>query len=102
MADDKIVAPSSLSVAGKNWWRKIHDECGADMTPSQLLQLQTGLEQLDTMKAAQALVKKEGLTALDRFGQAKPHPMLGVIKDCANGVRAMHKLLGLDLDFDDE
>ena len=47
---------------------------------------------------AQDIVEKEGMTVLDRFGQAKAHPMVG----CASSARSqkMTALKSLNLDLE--
>lgn len=94
-------APASLSVDAKRMWGKLLRELG-EWEDSQLLIVRTGLEQWDLMQEARRQIKADGLMVPDRFGQLKQHPCTSVVRDNANGVRAMYKLLGLDLTEADE
>ncbi len=87
--------PPNFSADAKKLWVKLLEEMG-QWEDSQLLLIRTGLEQWDMLQKARKQIRKEGLTVADRFGQHKPHPLLPVVRDCAAGVRAMYKLLGLD------
>jgi phage terminase small subunit len=50
------------------------------------------------MRAAQAAIKEEGATGLDRFGQLKPHPLLPIERDARAAMMAALKQLNLDLE----
>lgn len=43
-------------------------------------------------------ITKEGLTVTDRFGQAKPHPLLASLRDARSQKLASLKALNLDLE----
>ena len=60
--------------------------------------LQTALEAFDRMRQAQARLKKEGLTVLDRFDQPKAHPLCTVERDNRAQMMAAIKQLNLDLE----
>ncbi len=62
-------APRHLSTEAKRWWAALMAEYDLD-DPSAKLILQSGLEALDRLRQAQALVEKDGVTQVDRFGQA--------------------------------
>lgn len=94
-------APASLSADARKMWGKLLRELG-EWEDSQLLIVRTGLEQWDLMQTARRQIKTDGLMLADRFGQSKVHPLTTVVRDNANGVRAMYKLLGLDLTEADE
>ena len=49
-------------------------------------------------KDAQDIVNKDGMTILDRFGQAKAHPLLTVIRDSRAQKLSALKSLNLDLE----
>ena len=46
----------------------------------------------------QEQIDKEGLTIVDRFDQAKPHPLLAALRDARSQKLASLKALNLDLE----
>lgn len=50
------------------------------------------------MRQAQRKLKKEGLTALDRFGQRKAHPAATIERDSRAAMLGALKQLNLDLE----
>jgi phage terminase small subunit len=72
-------APSHLSPDMQAWWRALTKTWGFDQPHLRILQ--AAAESWDRMVQAQALVTAEGLTVVDRFGQAKIHPAFGVERD---------------------
>ena len=89
--------PAHLTAEGKGWWRKIcgeydiADEAG-------LLLLQTALEAFDRMRSATRIVKREGASVRDRFGQPRAHPLLAVERDARAAMMAALRALNLDLE----
>lgn len=63
-----------------------------------LLILQTALESFDRMRLAEAILKKDGMTIMDRFGQPKAHPMTVVERDSRAAMLAALRQLNLDLE----
>lgn len=90
-------APRHLSREAKAWWRKLSSEYQLDDTAGRLL-LQTALEAFDRMKAAADQIESEGATVTDRFGQAKPHPLLAAERDARSQMLAALKQLNLDVE----
>ena len=81
------------SEESKGIWTRILREY--ELEPSSLLVLRQGLESLERLREAQAIIAKEGLQVQDRFDQWKAHPLLVVERDCRQlFIRAM-KQLGL-------
>src|SRR5687768_16646756 len=93
----QVRAPSHLSDEARRWWRELMNEYAIN-DPAGLLLLQTGMEAFDRMKAAQAEIAKDGQTVRDRFGQAKPHPLLATERDARSQLFAALKSLNLDLE----
>lgn len=87
--------PKALSPEASDWWNRIVSEWGLD--DAGLMVLQQGLESLDRMRQAQAIVSKEGLTVHDRFGQPKQHPATLVERDNRTVLLRAFKQLGLDV-----
>ncbi|MGE4194624.1 MAG: phage terminase small subunit P27 family [Pseudodesulfovibrio sp.] len=90
-------APAHLSKEAKSWWDNIMNEYEIQDQAGQLI-LQTGLEAFDRMRQAQGLLKKEGMTTVDRFGQPKAHPMTIVERDNRAAMLAALRQLNLDLE----
>lgn len=49
----------------------------------------------DRQRAAEALLKAEGLTVTDKYGQTKPHPAISAEKEARNGFLKAIKQLNL-------
>jgi phage terminase small subunit len=56
------------------------------------------MEAFDRMRQAQALIKKEGITIVDRFGQMKQHPATLIERDSRTAVARGLKALNLDIE----
>ena len=97
MKNSNANPPKHLSPEARRWWRKLQQEYRFD-DEGGLLLLQTALEAFDRMRAAQAAIKEDGATALDRFGQLKAHPLLSVERDARAALLAALKALNLDLE----
>jgi len=89
-------APQHLSAESRRLWRLFHTEYELDDRAAILL-LQTALEARDRMAEAQAKIKKDGLTILDRFEQPKPHPLLVAERDSRAQMLQALKALNLDI-----
>ena len=87
--------PPELSPTGKKLWRAILAEW--PITDSvHLAVLRTALESLDRADRCRAIVDREGEVIKDRFGQAKPHPLLAAERDARSSFLQAVKTLGLD------
>jgi len=95
--NSKPKAPKNLSTEAKRWWRKIQDEYAID-DEAGLLLLQTALESFDRMRACQRTIEAEGQTVLDRFEQAKAHPLLAAERDARSQMLQALKQLNLDIE----
>ena len=89
-------APRHLSKEAQKKYREIGDEYQI-VDSGGLLILQSLLESFDDMRIAQGILKVEGLTIIDRFGQKKPHPLNNVVRDCRAQVFQGSKALNLDV-----
>jgi hypothetical protein len=56
------------------------------------------LESFDRMREAQAMLRKDGITLTDRFGQVKQHPATLVERDSKALMVRQLKALNLDLE----
>jgi P27 family predicted phage terminase small subunit len=88
-------APKHISKEGNSLWNKILNEyCIQD--EAGLFILQTAMEAFDRMREAQAIIKAEGLTVLDRFDQKKAHPLTTVERDARSAMMQAMKSLNLE------
>ncbi len=89
-------APKQLSREAKAWWAKLMREW--EFGPDALLLLESVLEAFDRMRQAQAVLAREGITSMDRFGQLKVHPCALIERDSKALLLRYVKSLGLDLE----
>ncbi|WP_346433172.1 P27 family phage terminase small subunit [Natronospira bacteriovora] len=89
--------PENLSPEAADWWSRLVTEYALDDDAGRLL-LQVALEAFDRMRDAQATIKRDGETVLDRFGQPKAHPLLPTERDSRGQMLAALKQLNLDLE----
>ena len=86
--------PKHLSVATKRWWRIILDEY--ELNAADLRTLQLAAEAFDRSQQARQILKDEGITYEDRFGNPKKHPAVSVEENARLAyIRAVREL-GLD------
>ncbi|OPY71293.1 MAG: Phage terminase, small subunit [Syntrophorhabdus sp. PtaU1.Bin050] len=88
--------PKTLSKEGKSLWKQLVTEYGI-VDRGGLAILQAGLEALCQMRNAEAIIKSDGLTITDRWGQVKSHPLCSVVRDCRNQYLTSLKLLGVNV-----
>ena len=89
--------PKTLSSEARRWWNRLHagyqlDDEGA------LLTLQTTLEAFDRMRDAQEIIRTEGMTIRDRFGQPRAHPASVVERDSRAAMMGGLKALNLEIE----
>jgi P27 family predicted phage terminase small subunit len=72
-------APAHLSPATKKWWEEIFKEFALESAQEKLLE--AACDSWDRMIQARALIKKDGLTFVDRHGSIKPHAAVAIEKD---------------------
>jgi P27 family predicted phage terminase small subunit len=79
MAERLPAAPSHLSRRAQGLWRRIVREFL--LAPHQLELLRRACEASDRADEARKLIKRDGLTTTDRYGQVKPHPAVNIERD---------------------
>jgi P27 family predicted phage terminase small subunit len=89
--------PKALSTPAKRWWSEIQNEFGIE-DPGGILILTAAAEAFDRTRQADAMIKAEGLTTTDRFGQKKSHPAVNIARDARAQMLAAIKQLRLDLE----
>src|SRR5262245_53805466 len=74
-------APHHLSKKMREFWSWLHINNGTELTNNERLILAKAAEAYDESERCRRIIKKEGMTVLDRFQQRKPHPLLRVEMD---------------------
>ena len=88
-------APNHLSPEARCLWDKLLGQWSLDA--GGLVILESALEAFDRLRQAQKILKRDGLTTKDRFGQLKAHPLLLVERDSRNSMARLFRQLGIDL-----
>jgi phage terminase small subunit len=86
-----IEPPRHLSPAMRKWWRGVIRDYRPEAHQLHLLRL--AAEAYDRSQAARAVLDKEGVTYLDRFGQPKARPETIVERDAHRDFAALVKAL---------
>mgnify|MGYP001173876165 FL=1 len=87
-------APKHLKTAAKRMWERLQaDFCIDDSAGLCLLEAACSAYQLS--EDARELVRREGLTVTDRFGQARPHPGCAIERDARGQMIAAFRALKL-------
>ncbi|MEX2141610.1 MAG: P27 family phage terminase small subunit [Pirellulales bacterium] len=86
--------PEHLAAAGSRFWAAVVSEY--DLEPHAAEVLRAACEQLDRASAARAIIDAEGLTTVDRFGQVKPHPAVGIEKEAHLAFMRLRRELNVD------
>ena len=94
MAERLPAAPSHLSQRAQGLWRKIVREFL--LAPHQFELLRRACEASDRADEARKLIKREGLTTTDRYGQVKPHPAVNIERDARLALARLLRDLALE------
>jgi P27 family predicted phage terminase small subunit len=97
MKNSRPKAPSGISAEARVWWTKLVAAYELDDEAAQFLLLQA-MESFDRLRAAQALVEKDGLVVEDRFGQKKPNPATMIERDSRTALLRALRQLNLDVE----
>jgi P27 family predicted phage terminase small subunit len=85
--------PGHLSRRAKGLWRRIVAEYLLE--PHQVELLRRACEASDRADEARGLLKADGLTTTDRYGQLKPHPAVNIERDARLGLARLLRELAL-------
>jgi P27 family predicted phage terminase small subunit len=96
MKKSKPKPPETLSDEAAGWWKRIIETFEVD-DPAGYLLLGTALEAFDDLRAAQAILEKDGPIIQDRWGQKRQHPATLVLRDSRNLMLRSLKALNLDI-----
>jgi phage terminase small subunit len=94
----KISPPAHLTKEARRLWKALLAEWPTVGDVAGLAILKTGLEAFDRATGARLAIDKDGLTIVDRFGIAKPHPLLPAERDARGQWLAALKQLNLDVE----
>jgi len=92
-----VRAPSGLSSAAGEWWKKLVCDFSIDDSGGLLL-LETALQAFDRMHEARGLIETHGAVTFDRFGQLRPNPATVIERDSRAAMLSALKALNLDLE----
>lgn len=88
--------PKGLSKEAAAWWREFNEMY--ELEGPALLLLENALTAFDRMREAQAVLRKEGITIIDRFKQVRQHPCTLIERDAKATMLRQIQALGLDLE----
>jgi hypothetical protein len=91
MAVPELVVPSHLSPEMAAWWLS----AAVGLSVSRRLVLTAAAESWDRAAQARELVDRDGITLMDRFGQAKANPATVVERDQRSAFAALVRQLEL-------
>jgi P27 family predicted phage terminase small subunit len=94
--EDVSSAPGYLSEEARAIWDLLMEDY--EFLEVQKFVLRTALEAFDRMREAQKLIKENGITQEDRFGQIKAHPACQVEQVSRDAWMRGLRELGLDLE----
>ena len=83
--ENSLKAPSHLRPATKKWFKSVLADYELEGHHTRLLTL--AAEALDQAQTAREVLDKDGQTFVDRFGQPKERPEVGILQKRANLVR---------------
>src|SRR5690348_13925722 len=89
--------PETLSEPALSMWHQLQTEYQIT-DKGGLVILTAACESFDRMRDAQELVKREGLTVNDKYGQKKTHPAVIIERDARAAMLSALKQLNLDLE----
>ena len=96
---DKIHVPANLSPASRRWFRETAENFILDQHHIKLLEL--AARTWDRAEEARKLLKADGLTFTDRYGQLKPHPAVAIERDSQLRFARLIRELRLDDEMPD-
>jgi P27 family predicted phage terminase small subunit len=95
--ENEMKPPNHLSTEAKKIWREIVSEYQIrDCAGLRILRV--SLEAFDRAQAARQQIEKYGMLLKDKFGQAKPNPLLPVERDSRAAFLSGLKCLNLDIE----
>src|SRR5262245_41983172 len=96
----KIKPPGHLRATTRKWWSNVCESY--DLEPHHLMILTLAAETWDEVYAAREIVAKQGQTFIDRFGQPKDRPEVGIQQNGRLTFAKLIRELGLDIATPDD
>src|SRR5262245_16101295 len=88
--------PGGYSPEARRLWRQVLETW--DLEPPARTILDVGCRALMRVREAQALLKRDGITTSDRFGQVKAHPATAIERDSKATLLKALRALNLDVE----
>jgi P27 family predicted phage terminase small subunit len=95
-AQRKIHVPKTLSAPTRRWFEQVAETFVLESHHLRILELAG--RSWDRAEEARAILKKEGLTTLDRYKQVKPHPAVNIERDSQLRFARLIRELALDVE----
>lgn len=86
--------PSHLKPATRKWWASVVADF--ELEPHHLRLLQLAAEAWDQAQTAREVLDRDGQTFLDRFGQPKERPEVGILQNARISFARLLRELALD------
>lgn len=86
--------PSHLKPATRKWWASVVADF--ELEPHHLRLLQLAAEAWDQAQTAREVLYRDGQTFLDRFGQPKERPEVGILQNARISFARLLRELALD------
>jgi phage terminase small subunit len=97
--DAKPTPPEHLSARSRRLWTTTLDTY--DLEPTEVETLRMALEARDRAEQARKVLRREGVTFVDRFGTPRLHPATTLERDSRQAWIRLTAALGLPLEDDD-
>jgi P27 family predicted phage terminase small subunit len=88
--------PKTLSAEAKRFYKSVIAEYAVDDCVG-LHYLAQAATAYDEVLRAEAVVRKEGLTTKDKWGQTKQHPIVPTLRDSRNAMLKCIRAMNLDI-----
>jgi phage terminase small subunit len=96
MKNSKPKCPPGLSSEARIAWRKLQNDYEI-VDNAGLILLEQAMRCLDQVRVAEALVKRHGQVAKDRFGQVRQSPLMLNLRDSRNLLAKFMRALNFDV-----
>ena len=91
---DKLAPPRHLSREARAWWHQV--VTAYELQPHHLHILRLACESWDRGQAARVALAQQGTVYVDRFGQPRARPEVGIERDARLAFARLNRELNLD------
>jgi phage terminase small subunit len=88
--------PKGLTAGARDRWQELQNEYRIEDAGG-LSILRLHVEALMTAQSAEEILRRDGMTTVDRFGQARAHPAAVILRDARSQMLATLRALNLDV-----